>query len=115
MEEFEKKLNSLLSDPGSMERVMQLAKSLAGSEKASEDTSSLSGADAVLDPELLKLFTGAMREFNSSGDAAAIVAALKPFLSNDRAERIDRALGIARLAKIARKLLPGIIEGQPHK
>ena len=102
MDDLEGKLNSLLSSPESMERIMQLAKSLSGEQGASPSDR------AVPDPRLAELMAKAAGEFASTGETERLAEALRPFLSPERAERLGRAVMIARIARVARRIVPGL-------
>lgn len=49
---------------------------------------------------MMKLFSAAIDD-----KSAALLKALKPFLSPERAEKVDRAMNAARLARIAQAAL----------
>ena len=114
MSEFEDKLNELLNDPGQMERIAGIAKSLMGggfetTEKAKSAgggldslMQSLGGSDAI-DPAMLTRLSRAL----SSGagekkQERALLEAMKPYLSEKRRSKMDKAIKLARLASIAR-------------
>ena len=50
--------------------------------------------------QMMKLFSAAIDD-----KSAALLKALKPFLSPERAEKVDRAMNAARLARIAQAAL----------
>lgn len=110
MSDFEDKLNSILSSPDDMEKIVNLARSLsvssgADNSPAEQDTSSETAMSPLgdIDPNMLKMIGRLMREYNSSGsDKQQLVNALKPYLKEDRRQKIDRALQIAKLAHIAK-------------
>ena len=106
MDDIESKLNSLFSSPESMERIMQLAKSLSGSEAKGEARETSQESAPALDPKLMSIIGSALGEFSNKGDTERLAGALKPFLSAERAERLDRAMGIARIARVAKKVIP---------
>ena len=96
MNELEDKLNALLNDPGEMERFASFAKSIMGGaeqEKTSEPD---------IDPGLIKRIGGILggSDAKSSNDKK-LLEAMKPYLSEKRRSKMDRALKIARLASIA--------------
>ena len=97
MSEFEDKLNELLNNPGQMERFANMAKSLMGGEMPSQSPSS-----ADIDPKMLKkigsLLNGA--EAKSSKDRK-LLEAMRPYLSEKRRSKMDKAMKIAKLASIA--------------
>ena len=110
---LEEKLNALFSSPESMAQIKKLAEGLSGRQPSGENAGA-EGAGAEsgdgffpgVDPALTKLLTAAMREYGTPSDAARIIAALRPYLSSERAARLDKAMNIARMARTAKKLLP---------
>lgn len=114
MSEFEDKLNKILSSPGDMEKIMGIAKSLSGSEGAKPDDGEPSGGGGLdigslssmlgnLDPKIMRLIGRMAGEYSSKGgDKTALITAIKPYLKEDRREKIDKAAEIAKLAHLAR-------------
>lgn len=127
MAEFDDKLNHLLSNPGAMAQIMQLAQSLSGSQgpsmtsnhraeskhtesippytpvsQPSDPISSLLG-----DPSLLVKLMPLIQEFGGQKDsnARALLCALQPYLKPERQDKIERALQLARLFRIGKKFL----------
>lgn len=96
MDGLEDKLNAILSDPDAMGRISEMAKSLFG-EKGVEPGEISSG-----DESLLKRAAGLLRGNAMRADESAVFDALRPFLSDERRARLDRAIKIARLASLAR-------------
>lgn len=135
MGELEEKLSSLLSNPAALEQVMGVVRALAqgGGEKpgdfsavqsAQADTGAEQAAPAFgkegadkssfmgLDP---KTAAFALKLLNAYSDQdsrhTALLNALKPFVSLQRREKIDRAQQVMRIAKVARQALDGMIGG----
>ncbi len=97
MNEFEDKLNSLLNDPKQMESFASFAKSIMGGEMPNAVS-----AEADIDPALMKKISGLLsRGDNLSGKDKRLLEAMKPYLSEKRRSKMDRAIKIARLASIA--------------
>ncbi len=123
MGEFEDKLNSILSSPKDMEKILGLARELSGSlggekeTKATEQTAQVAspknGADSTLsglgsiDPKIIGLIGKLMGEYNSpdADDKAALISAVKPYVRQERRDTLDRALKIAKLTHLARTAL----------
>ena len=126
MSEFDEKLNALLSDPDRMAQIMQMAQSLSGAAAPPPPTppptrpetkptppvgtdilSSLTGG---IDPQLLTRLLPLIRELGSdSGSGArALLYALRPYLKQERQERVERALQLAKLLHIGRKVLTNL-------
>ena len=94
MDGLEDKLNAILSDPDAMGRIAEMAKSLTGDVGSGEKPADM---DEGLVKKAVKLLRG--RAMNS--DETALLTALRPFLSDERRARLDRAIKIARLASLA--------------
>lgn len=97
MNEFEDKLNSLLNDPKQMESFASFAKSIMGGEMPSAVSS-----EPDIDPALMQKIGGLLsRRDNLSNKDKRLLEAMKPYLSEKRRSKMDRAMKIARLASIA--------------
>lgn len=103
MGELEDKLNSILGDPAQMEKIAGLAKSLmgGGGGPAQDSTPASPFGELGLDPGLLQKLGRAMNS-GEDGREKALLAAMKPYLSEKRRGKMDRALKLAKLARIAR-------------
>ena len=110
MGELEEKLNQILSSPDDMAKIMNLAKSISGEPKAPSDTGGKdrgnpppADAGSTMDPRMLTMLTKLMGEYSSAGkEKTALVATMRPYLREERQEKLDRALKIAKLAHLAR-------------
>lgn len=115
MSELEDKINGILGDPAQMEKLAGLAKSLmgGGDDPAKEAKStgggldslmqSFGGGEGAIDPAMLARLSRAL----SSGagekkQERALLEAMKPYLSEKRRSKMDKAIKLARLASIAR-------------
>ena len=125
MAEFEEKLNAILNNQDAMSQIMSLARSLSGPGTAQESgerkeaqekkieaaspppaSPDLSALMGQLDPQMLQMGMRLIREDQSNDDRnAALLAALRPFLKEDRRARLDRALEIARVTRLIRVAL----------
>lgn len=125
MAEFDEKLNQILSDPGAMAQIMQLAQSLGGdtssppsppsspppasSKQPSGDNgaSLLSSLAGGIDPAMLTKLLPLVRELGGKQDsnARALLYALRPYLKEERQEKVERALQLARLFHLGKTLL----------
>ena len=120
MSDFEEKLNAILSSPEAMAQVASIAQSLnstasggggSGADPAegpAPPAPDLSGLLGQIDPGMLSRLLPLLQEWNSgggSGEREQLLQALRPFLRESRQAKIDRALQIARLLHIGKKLL----------
>lgn len=124
---FDEQLNALLSDPESMSRIMALAQSLsapsreedappsaqAAAQPPPRQTSSAGGGDLLSalssgsDTGVLLRLLPLIRELGGSQDTNArrLLYALQPYLRPERQAKVDRALQLARLFHVGRRLL----------
>ena len=130
--EFDDKLNALLSDPGKMAQIMQMAQSISGGEDSPSNgpssaaspppqqtvshapppaagTDLLSSLGSGLDPTLLMRLLPLIQGLGGQRDsnARALLYALRPYLKPERQEKVERALQLARLFHLGKKFLAG--------
>lgn len=109
MSELEDKINAVLGDPKQMEQITKLAKSFMGGgapgpaaqpeEKGEEDPFSSLGIDGATLQRLARLLRQGGAE---KPQEQALLEAMRPYLSEKRRSKMDRAMKLARLAQIAR-------------
>lgn len=100
MDGLEDKLNAILSDPDAMGRIADMAKSLFGDGVAERKKPEAPSGEA--EETLLRRAAQLLRGNSLRQDETALLSALRPFLSEERRSRLDRAIKIARLASLAR-------------
>ena len=91
-------IQSVLSDPESMEQIRQLAEMLGTGDAAQDTASAAPSADSSQMPEpaaLLQL--GQMLQKAPTDKNAALLLALRPHLGAARQGRVDRAVRLLRL------------------
>jgi hypothetical protein len=118
MGDFENKINELLKSPESLEQIMNLARSLSGSEAEKEvkqeakqenfKEESPSSSGFNFDPQIMGLIGAALKEYSSPSENAVLISAIKPYLKQDRREKVEKAMQIAKLAKVAKNVIPDI-------
>ena len=96
MSDFEDKLNKLLNDPDEMERFPRLSKSRTAASAAEQPEPA-----PEIAPAMLKNISGTLSGKGGAGRDAKLREAMRPFLSEKRRGKMDRAMKIARLAGIA--------------
>lgn len=111
MSEFEDKVNSILNDPQQMDKIASLAKSLMGGEDKAAGNGenglgsilgSLSGEggfDAAAFGKISRLISAGAAQ---NDEKQALFNAMRPYLSEKRREKMDKAIKLAGLARIAR-------------
>ena len=120
MADLQQQLQSILSDPETMDQISALAGALTGTpaEPAPEaspstdqppDLSALLsalGGDGGADPALLHTAAALLEAYNApDDDKTALLDALRPFLSPQRQEKLDRAAQTARMSRVLRAVV----------
>ena len=110
MGELEDKLNSKLSSPEEMEKIMGIARSLSqsgfnedNSKKNKQEKQNQNDLFGSFDPKMLSMMTRLMGGFkNSSNDKAKLIETIKPYLKQERRQKLDEAANLAKMAKMAK-------------
>ncbi|MDO4812652.1 MAG: hypothetical protein Q3995_03915 [Eubacteriales bacterium] len=119
MNDWEEKLNTLLSDPDAMAQVVNMAQTLSaqmgGNAQQSSDNAAPPPPDAgnpfsqfsSIDPDLLQRLIPVLKQMNrpESSETAAFLYALRPFLRPSRRDKVDRAVQLARMIHLAKTFL----------
>ena len=105
MAEFEEKLSSILSNPQAMGQILSIAKSMTseGEPPPQEETPEDSPLSALgeVDPRILQIGLRLFSEYSSSDNQkVALLQALKPFLSEKRLKKVDKAIQIGKLSRV---------------
>ena len=102
MSEFEERLNAILSDPAEMEKITRLAGQLLG---ADGEGTAAAQEPAGGDGALFGTLAGLLRSDSGGGDKTALVSALSPYLRPARRQRLQKALRLAKAARLAAVML----------
>ncbi len=106
MDDFSEKLQSLLSDPESMQNLAELAAMLqgeAGTESAdncSSGDSADTGTENGFDFSKLLIMGEIFAQMQEKDNETQLLLALKPYLSEQRSKRVDRAVKLLRLYSV---------------
>ena len=116
MSELDEKLNALLSDPGSMAQIMQLAQQLSGS--MGGETAQPAAASAAaspppppaplggIDPQTIARYLPLLQELTrDTSQTTQLLYALRPFLKDGKQDKVERAARLARLITIGKRFL----------
>ena len=103
--ELEQQLNKILSDPDSMAQIMSLASSLGVGAPAKEalppPTHEPPQSPNTFGGENLLQLIGKFQDTKLDPRQLALFEALKPFLSPAKQQKLDKAIQITRLSRLA--------------
>ena len=115
MSELDDKLNSILSNPAMMQQIMSLAQAL-GSQSESQQPQSppppqsppqnqMPSNDRMLNPNLLSRMAALMQRGSIDKNQESLLRALRPYLSKQKLEKLERAMHAAKMAGIASEMV----------
>ena len=116
MADFEEALNSLLADPDAMGQIMSLAGKLGmGTESPPSPGEAAPQPESAAPPPFAPEQLGQMgRLLELFQEADALIAALRPFLREERQKKLDQAIQLAGLSRAARQAYRLWKEGELH-
>ncbi len=95
MDDISEKLNSILSDPQSLNRIREMAEGLFSDQKPAEE-------NLLPDIDITKIMNIVGKIKNSGlSQREKLLLALRPHLKEERRERLDTAVKILKLIEIA--------------
>lgn len=116
MSELDEKLNALLSNPGSMAQIMQLAQQLSGSMDGTAQPAAAPppaspppaqpSPPSGIDPQTIARYLPLLQELNrDTSQTTQLLYALRPFLKDGKRDKVERAAKLARLITIGKRFL----------
>lgn len=118
MSELDGKLNSILSNPAMMQQIMSLAQALNQQPEAQQQPppqaspppqpppqSSMPSTERMLNPNMLSRMASLMQRGSIDKNQQALLRALRPYLSRQKLEKLERAMHAAKMAGIASEMV----------
>ncbi len=109
MGDIEDKLNSILSSPEEMEKILGLARQFMGTAQSPEQDNTpakaVSNVNPLpdMDPRLMSVIGRLFSEYSrADNDRTAVLNAIKPYLRDERRRKLEKAIEMAKMARIAR-------------
>ena len=100
MEGMEEKLSAIMNNPLMMQQIMAMASSLSGSQEAPappQPDPELSS----FDPAMLQEIMGMAGQLGVDPQQKALLHALRPYISDMRVRKLEKAMRAAKLANLA--------------
>ncbi len=97
-ENISEKISQLLNDPEGMARIQSMAQSLLGAEDPPQPQTKQSGLSGSEMDMIMR--AASLLKNDQSDDRSKLLLALKPHLSSERRERVDKAVKLLRLANV---------------
>lgn len=104
MSEIQDQINRILSNPDALKQVQSLGEQLGLTKSAPQPSQSPPPANNVLGNEdMLKAFTSLapiMQNFNKDDETTRLLEALRPFLSEEKRQKLDRAEKMVKFIRL---------------
>lgn len=112
MDDLGSKINEILSDPKALEQIQELSTMLMGSDtsekpiqKAEENVKSndMSLLSSLSSPKAMSLITKVaplLSDIGKEDDTSRLLSSLRPFLSDQRKEKLDEASKLIKIMKM---------------
>ena len=101
MYEMEQKLGAVLGNPELMQKIMAMAQSLGQPAQPPQEPPQAPEMDFAM----LQRLSGLARQSGIDSQQRTLLTALKPYLSNERVSKLEKAMRAAKLAKLASSVL----------
>ena len=106
MDDMQQKLDAILGNPDMMAQIMSMAQNLggnAGPEPVSTPAPSINLGG--IDPGMIQKIAGIAQQSGVDGNQQNLLRALKPYLSEHRIVKLEKAMRAARLAGVVTSVL----------
>ena len=106
MENMEEKLAAVLGNPQMMQQIMTMAQSLSSQQEQNHGPppdSSPPGMD--FDPVMIQKLMNLTGQLHTDPQQRALLAALRPYLTDERINKLEKAMRAAKLANLASSAL----------
>ena len=105
MEDFENKLGQILGNPEMMGKIMAMAQSFGSQESPPEPPAPEEPVLPDIDLAAVQKLTGLLGKAGVDANQKALLAALTPYISNQRLHKLEKAMRAAKLAGVATSFL----------
>ena len=101
---MEDKLGAILNNPQLMQQIMSMAGSLSG-QQAEKEPAIPTNPLTDFDPEILQKMMSLAGNLNINDHQRTLLLALKPYLTEERIRKLEKAMRAAKLANAASSIL----------
>ena len=106
MEDLESKMGAVLQNPELMQKIMTLAQSMNQPQQEEKPPVQQEGSGFPdIDLATLQKITGFAKRSSIDSNQAALLKALRPYLTQERITKLEKAMRTAKLAGLASNLL----------
>ena len=104
MSEMEDRLNSVLNNPQMMQQILSMAQSMGGQNQKEESPQKIDSMPEI-DLGMLQKISGLASQSGIDKDQRSLLHALSPYLSQERINKLEKAMRAAKMARMATALM----------
>lgn len=104
MSEMEDRLNSVLNNPQMMQQILSMAQSMGGQNQKEESPQKIDSMPEI-DLGMLQKISGLAGQSGIDKDQRSLLHALSPYLSQERINKLEKAMRAAKMARMATALM----------
>ena len=103
MEDMESKLGAILNNPEMMQQIMAFAQNFSQKDDSPKQEASPSESPFFpqIDPSMLQKISGMAQNSKIDNNQQLLLQALRPYISNRRVYKLERAMRAAKMAGMA--------------
>lgn len=103
MEGMEEKLGAILNNPQMMQQIMSMAQSMSAPQEPPKQEKQEPTLPSLpdFDPAMLQKVMGLAGQMGVDPNQKALLGALRPYLSDARVQKLEKAMRAAKLANLA--------------
>ena len=105
MEDMESKLGAILNNPEMMQQIMALAQNFNQKSESPKQEKQETPAFPQIDPAMLQKLSGMAQNSKIDNNQQLLLKALRPYISNRRISKLERAMRAAKMAGFATSFL----------
>lgn len=105
MEDMESKLGSILNNPEMMQQIMAFAQNFNQKSESPKPEKQDASSFPQIDPAMLQKLTGMAQHSKIDNNQQLLLKALRPYISNRRISKLERAMRAAKMAGLATSFL----------
>lgn len=105
MDGIEDKIGAILNDPKTMQQIMSMAQSLGQFSSDTKEPAKEAGKPMEFDPEILQKISSFSGAGTIDREQKTLLQALRPYLTGDRIQKLEKAMRAAKMARMASAFL----------
>lgn len=105
MSEMEEKLGAILNNPQMMQQIMSMAQAMGANQPAQSPPPQPQEPILPMDPKMLQSLAGMARNSGVDRNQQTLLSALRPYLSQSRINKLEKAMRAAKMAGLASNFL----------